>query len=95
VFRLKVPNKIRTYCPRCKTHTTHTTSLYKAGRRRGARKGERRQKRRKKGYGGQKFPEQHNQAKTTKKQTLILACDECDHKMHRKGIRMNRLEIQS
>ncbi len=90
---MKFPSLMRTYCPRCKTHTDHAVSLYKAGKRRGARKGERHQVRRKKGYGGQKFPLQHNQAKVSKKQSLMLKCAECDYILQRKGIRLKKAEV--
>jgi large subunit ribosomal protein L44e len=90
---MKVPRTIRTYCPKCKTHTEHTVSIYKAGKRAGAKKGERRQATRKKGYGGQKFPEQHNQAKVTKKQSLMLRCRECSYTLQRKGMRLKKLEV--
>jgi large subunit ribosomal protein L44e len=53
---MKVPKTLRTFCPKCKTHTEFTVTIYKAGKRRGARKGERDQAIRKTGYGGQKFP---------------------------------------
>ena len=90
---MKFPSSMRTFCPRCKTHTDHAVSLYKAGKRRGAKKGERHQAKRKKGYGGQKFPLQHNQAKVTKKQSLMLVCEECGFKKQRKGIRLSKMEI--
>ena len=90
---MKVPQNMRTFCPRCKTHTDHAVSLYKAGKRRGAKRGERHQARRKKGFGGQKFPRQHNQAKVSKKQTLMLKCGECSYTLQRKGIRLKKLEI--
>ena len=90
---MKFPSSMRTFCPRCKTHTDHAVSLYKAGKRMGAKKGERHQARRKKGYGGQKFPLQHNQAKVTKKQSLILKCNECSYTLQRKGIRLKKTEV--
>ena len=90
---MKVPKSMRTYCPKCKTHTEFQVSIYKAGKRAGAKKGERRQAIRKKGYGGQKFPEQHNQAKVSKKQTLVLKCKECSREMMRKGMRLKKLEV--
>lgn len=90
---MRVPKTMRTFCPRCETHTDHNVSIYKAGKRRGAKKGERHQARRKKGYGGQKFPLQHNQAKVTKKQSLILECKECSYKLQRKGMRLKKLEV--
>ena len=90
---MKFPKTMNTYCPRCKTHREFTVSLYKAGKRAGAKLGERRQAERKKGYGGQKFPLQHNQAKTTKKQTMKLSCKECNYTMQRSGLRSKKVEV--
>jgi large subunit ribosomal protein L44e len=90
---MKIPRSMRTYCPRCKTHTEFNVSLYKAGKRRAAKKGERQQAKRKKGYGGQKFPLQHNLAKVTKKQSLKIECKECSYTMQRKGKRLKKTEV--
>jgi large subunit ribosomal protein L44e len=90
---MKMPRTLRTYCPRCRTHREFNVTLYKAGKRRAAKLGERRQAERKKGYGGQKFPEQHNQAKTTRKQTLKIQCRECSYTLHRDGIRLKKMEV--
>jgi large subunit ribosomal protein L44e len=90
---MKVPRSIKTFCPRCKTHIDFQVSIYKAGKRKGARQGERRQKERKKGYGGQKFPAQHNQVKVSKKQVLKLTCKECNYVLQRKGVRLKKMEI--
>ncbi len=90
---MKVPRTMRTYCPRCKTHKEFTVSLYKAGKRKAARRGERHQAERKKGYGGQKYPEQRNQAKTTRKQTLKLQCRGCGYTLQRSGIRLKKMEV--
>jgi large subunit ribosomal protein L44e len=91
---MKVPKSITTYCPRCNAHMEFSVSIYKAGKRRGAKWGERRQAERKKGYGGQKYPIQHNQAKVTKKQTLKLECRKCGYTTHREGIRLKKLEVE-
>ena len=90
---MKMPRILRTYCPRCRTHREFNVTLYKAGKRRAAKLGERRQAERKKGYGGQKFPEQHNQAKTTRKQTMKIQCRECSYTLHRDGIRLKKMEV--
>jgi large subunit ribosomal protein L44e len=90
---MKIPRSMRTYCPKCNTHTEHAVSLYKAGKRKAAKKGERHQARRKKGYGGQKFPLQQNQAKVSRKQTLMLKCGECNYTLQRKGIRLKKAEV--
>ena len=84
---------MRTFCPRCKTHTDHAVSLYKAGKRKAAKQGERRFASKQKGYGGMKRPIQHNQAKVSKKQTLLLKCGECNYTLQRKGIRLKKLEV--
>lgn len=91
---MKVPREMRTYCPRCDKHQIHRVSLYHRGRRRALAEGERRHRRKKKGYGGQKYPLQKKFAKTTKKQTLILECEECGHKRHKEGIRLSRIKIE-
>lgn len=88
---MKAPKTIRTYCPKCNTHTEHTVSLYKVGKRRALAKGERHHKREKSGYGGQKYPLQKKFAKTTKKQTLKLRCRVCSHTIQKKGIRLRKL----
>ncbi len=90
---MKFPKSMRTHCPRCNTHTEFNVSLYKAGKRRAAKQGERHQARRKRGYGGQKFPLQKNQAKVTKKQSLMLRCGECGYTHQRTGIRLKKAEV--
>ena len=93
VIGLNVPKEVRTYCPKCKQHQTHTITLYKAGKRRALAKGERQHDRKKRGYGGQKYPLQREFAKTTKKQTLKLKCKVCGFMRHREGIRLRKLGI--
>lgn len=90
---MKFPRTMRTYCPRCKTHTEFNVSLYKAGKRRAVRKGERRFSSKQKGYGGMKRPVQHNQAKVSRKHSIMLECRECGYKLQRKGIRLKRAEV--
>ncbi|GBC73688.1 hypothetical protein HRbin04_01094 [archaeon HR04] len=90
---MKVPKEINTYCPRCKKHTIHTISLYKKGKERGTAWGVRRHEEEKKGYGGQKYPEQKRTAKTTKKQLLKFKCKDCGYTLQRYGIRLRKVEI--
>jgi len=92
---LKVPKEIRTYCPKCNKHTLHTVALYKKGKERTGSLGARRHAEDKKGYGGQKFPEQSKTVKTTKKQTLRLACRNCGYKLMKFGIRLKKIEIEA
>jgi len=91
---MNVPREIVTHCPRCNKHTVHTVSLYRDGKRRALARGERAHARERKGYGGQKYPILRRKAKVTKKQTLKLRCKDCGYILHRKGIRLKRLEIK-
>ena len=90
---MRVPKVMTTYCPRCKKHTEFSVSLYRAGKRRTLAEGERRYARKKKGYGSKRKPEQKRFAKITKKQILKLTCKKCGYILHRKGIRLKKLEI--
>ncbi len=90
---MKVPNQIRTYCPRCRRHTVHKVVLYKAGKRRTLAEGERRFAAKKKGYGSKRAAEQKRFAKITKKQVLKLICNECGYILHKEGIRLKKVEI--
>ncbi|RLF23394.1 MAG: 50S ribosomal protein L44e [Thermoprotei archaeon] len=90
---MKVPREIRTYCPKCRRYTVHTVTLYKHGKRRSLAAGQRRYEAKCKGYGSKRKPEQKRFAKTTKKQVLKLTCKECGYTLHRKGIRLKKIEL--
>lgn len=90
---MKVPNRIRTYCPKCRKHTVHEVMLYKPGKRRTLAQGQRRYLMKQKGYGSKRKPEQKKTAKVTKKQVLKLRCVECGYTYHKEGIRLKKLEI--
>ncbi len=91
---MKIPKTITTYCPRCKKHTGHVVSLYRKGKDRALAEGTRRYKRKQEGYGGQRKPRQRKTAKTTKKQTLKLRCQVCEHTVQRYGMRLRKAEIE-
>ncbi|RLE77184.1 MAG: 50S ribosomal protein L44e, partial [Thermoprotei archaeon] len=63
-------------------------------RRRALAQGERRYEAKKKGYGSKRKPEQKRTAKITKKQVLKLKCTVCGYVIHRRGIRLKRIEIE-
>jgi len=90
---VKVPKKINIYCPRCRKHTEHSVTIYRAGKRRAMAEGERRYRAKQKGYGSKRKPEQKRFAKVTKKQVLKLKCTVCGHISHREGIRLKKLEL--
>lgn len=90
---MRIPKRIRTYCPRCKTHTVHTVVIYKHGKRRSMSQGERRYRAKQKGYGSKRKPEQKRFAKVTKKVVLKLKCTQCGYILHREGIRLKKVEL--
>lgn len=90
---MRVPKVIRTYCPKCRTHTEHSISIYKHGRRRSLAEGERRYGRKQKGYGSKRKPEQKRLAKVTKKVVLKLKCGKCGHMQHRRGVRLKKVDL--
>ena len=90
---MKIPKKIRTYCPRCGKHTIHTVTIYKTGKRRSLSEGQRRYERKNKGYGSKRKPEQKRFAKVTKKVVLKLKCTQCGYITHREGIRLKKAEL--
>lgn len=90
---MKAPKEMRTFCPKCKTHTDHQVSIYKKGKDRAMAVGNRRHDRDEHGYGGQKFPKLKRTAKTTKKMLLKLTCRTCDSAVFRLGIRLRKLDL--
>lgn len=95
---MKAPKELRTYCPRCNTHTEHTLSLLKTGMRRKMAAGERHHERvDRHGYGGSKAPigvrGQVKKMKTTDKKTLKLKCKACGYTLQRVGVRLAKMEI--
>ena len=81
---VKIPTKMRTYCPKCKKHTTMSVRQEKGGRRgSGLVKGTRSAERHKKGAGnkGKYSKKAISQAKmaskTSTKVDLRLTCEEC------------------
>ncbi|MEM0366262.1 MAG: 50S ribosomal protein L44e [Acidilobaceae archaeon] len=90
---MKFPKKIRTYCPRCNTHTEHTVSIYKQGQRRTMAEGQRRYLRKQEGYGSKRKPEQKRLAKVNKKITLKITCTQCGYKNHILNERLKKVEL--
>ncbi len=90
---MRFPKRIRTYCPRCNTHTIHTVQVYKHGKRRTMSEGQRRYLRKQEGYGSKRRPEQKRYAKVTKKVVLRIQCTQCGYRRHILGIRLKKIEL--
>jgi len=91
---MRYPKEKRTYCPKCKTYTEHTVSLYKKGKDRKMAQGARRYRRKKQGYGSQPKPIQKRFSKTTKKFTVKLKCKNCGYIIQKQGMRLKKLEVE-
>ena len=80
---MKLPKKIKLYCPKCGKHTLHTLKEYKKKNPRGLSWGERHKKAKKvHGYGANKI-KAHKVTqvyKQNKRPTYIAICSECGHK---------------
>ena len=81
---VNVPKTRRTFCKgkKCRKHTQHKVTQYKAGKASNFAQGKRRYDDKQMGFGGQTKPVFHKKAKTTKKITLRLECKECKTKSH-------------
>ncbi|MCX8184569.1 MAG: 50S ribosomal protein L44e [Sulfolobales archaeon] len=90
---MRVPKVVKTHCPRCRTHTDHSVSIYKHGKRRSLAEGERRYRRKQEGYGSKRKPEQKRLAKVTKKIVLKLKCGKCGYIQHRGGVRLKKVDL--
>ncbi|KCV70020.1 60S ribosomal protein L44 [Fonticula alba] len=76
------PKTRRSFCAssKCRKHTQHRVTQYRAGKRRFFAQGERRYRAKQAGFGGQTKPIFHKKAKVTRKITLRLECSDCSHR---------------
>ena len=79
---VNVPKTRKTFCKgkKCRKHTLHKVTQYKAGKASLYAQGKRRYDRKQSGYGGQTKPVFHKKAKTTKKIVLRMECTECKYR---------------
>tara|TARA_B100001013_G_C24608631_1_gene442170 strand:+ start:192 stop:473 length:282 start_codon:yes stop_codon:yes gene_type:complete len=92
---MKISKELNAYCPKCNTHTVHKVSQTKKGQERKQSLGARKHAIDKKGYGGQKFPEQKKKVKTTKKVILKLECITCKYIVQKNLGRLRKIEIKT
>ena len=90
---MRVPKERKTYCKKCRKHTTHNVTIYKKGKENMQSQGWRRYHRKKKGYGSQPKEIFRNNAKVNKKTLPILTCTKCGMKHHGTAIRLKRYEL--
>ncbi len=97
---VKIPDKMKAYCPNCKKHVLMTVKQEKTTRRGGGLgKAARQAKRRRRGYGNQgrysKKPVTQTKmaSKTSRKIDLRLECPECKKKWAMNRPRAKRVEF--
>nr|AGC74037.1 ribosomal protein L36A [Spirometra erinaceieuropaei] len=92
---VNIPKTRKTFCKssKCKKHTLHKVSQYKAGKASLYAQGKRRYDRKQSGYGGQTKPIFRKKAKTTKKIVLRLECTECKYKHQLRIKRCKHFEL--
>ncbi len=74
---MKMPRKVKRYCPYCKRHTIHTVEKVKKRKASELRAGQRRFRRVTAGYGGFPRPRYEGREKPTKRINIRYRCDEC------------------
>lgn len=79
---VNIPKERKTFCKgrKCRKHTNHKVTQYKAGKASLFAQGKRRYDQKQAGFGGQTKPVFHKKAKTTKKIGLRLECKDCKTK---------------
>ncbi len=80
---MKLPNVIKTYCPKCKAHAEHAVRLDKKGKEGTMKEGRRKYERVKKGYGGSPRTPKKEVYKIGKRPVLVLTCKVCKKKQQR------------
>jgi len=90
---MKMPQRIRGYCPFCNKHTELEVERVKNRPRAELRAGQRRFRRVTAGYGGFPRPKPEGREKPTKRIHLRFRCRECKKAHQRPGIRAKKFEL--
>ncbi|MBN1861981.1 MAG: 50S ribosomal protein L44e [Candidatus Thermoplasmatota archaeon] len=91
---MKIPRKIKRYCPFCKKHTLHEVDKMKKRKASELKRGQRRFRRATSGYGGFPRPKPEGREKTSRRIATRFTCTVCK-KMHQPpSIRSKKFEIE-
>ncbi|HDI23830.1 MAG TPA: 50S ribosomal protein L44e [Thermoplasmatales archaeon] len=91
---MKLPKKIKRYCPYCKKHTIHEIEKVKKSKASELKAGQRRFRRVTRGYGGFPRPKPKDREKPTKRLAIRYKCTECGKKHHAPTVRAKKFELQ-
>ena len=90
---MKIPRKIKRYCPKCKKHTLHNVDRVKKRKASELKAGQRRFRRVTSGYGGFPRPKPEGREKTTRRVALKYTCNVCKKSHQSPCIRAKKFEI--
>merc|ERR1711862_319482 len=92
---VNIPKTRNTFCPgrKCRKHTMHKVTQYKAGKASLYAQGKRRYDRKQSGFGGQTKPVFHKKAKTTRKIVLRMECTQCGYRLQQTIKRCKHFEL--
>ncbi len=89
---MRLPRDVKTYCPHCDAHTTHTIEKVKKRRASELKWGQRRFRRITAGYGGFPRPKPHGE-KPTRRQQILYRCNTCKKAQQRPCRRAKKFEL--
>ena len=88
---MKMPEKIRTFCPHCKKQTVHKVKPYKKGRTRATAQGQKLHEEKTYGYTS-KIAGKVTVYKQAKTPTFVITCSECGKK-HAKSFKSRTKKV--
>ncbi|MEL9914743.1 MAG: 50S ribosomal protein L44e [Thermoplasmatales archaeon] len=91
---MKLPRKVKRYCPFCKRHTLQEIERVKKKKASELRKGQRRFRRVTSGYGGFPRPVYEGREKPTKRINIRYRCLECKKAYHTPTWRAKKFELE-
>ncbi len=90
---MKMPRKVKRYCPHCKKHTLHEVERVKKKRASELKWGQRRFRRVTAGYRGFPRPKPEGREKPTKRVNLRYKCTECGKYHQPPAFRAKKFEL--
>ena len=90
---MKIPRKIKRYCPICKKHTLHNVEKIKKRKASELKQGQRRFRRVTRGYRGFPRPKPEGREKTSRRAPLKFLCNVCKKSKQPATQRAKKVEI--
>ena len=90
---MKIPHKVRRYCPHCRKHTEHSFDEVKKKKASELKQGQRRFRRVTAGYRGFPRPKPHRK-KTCQRRDMRYKCGECGKMLAKGFVRVKKFEYE-